>query len=257
MSLLDLREAARTRAPRVSTTKALRDRAIATWRGRMVNEYGSARVFEALSKQMSSAGFAQNDVAECAAFAEEERTHGVLCGAVVSALGGQAIAPAREEHDLPEHEDVDRVEAVLRNVLSVSCLSESVAVALIGAERMTMPEGELRALLTRIYADEVGHARFGWRLANAKIPLLTADARGRLSAYLAVAFAHLEAHELSHLPLLGPLPRGAEAVGVCDGAEARELFYATVTDVIIPSLERLGLSAERAFRARHALRTAA
>ena len=37
-----------------------------------------------------------------------------------------------------------------------------VAVALIGAERMEMPDGELRDLLTGIWSDEVGH----WKLAG-------------------------------------------------------------------------------------------
>src|SRR5262245_4131109 len=107
----------------------------------MVNEHGSARVFEQLAAQMERAGLPADIVKTCAAFAEEERTHGVLCGAVVEALGGEALAPALPALDLPEHEDVDRREAVLRNVLSIACLSESVAVALIGAERLRMPEG--------------------------------------------------------------------------------------------------------------------
>lgn len=250
MSLLDLREAARAAAPRASVSPAVRARAIATWRGRMVNEHGSSRVFEQLAAQMARAGFSSEASGACAAFAEEERAHGVLCGAVVEAFGGSAVAPALAQAELPEHEDVGRVEAVLRNVLSVSCLSESVAVALIGAERLRMPEGALRDLLTRIYADEVGHARFGWRLVGAEIPRLDAAARARLGAYLAVAFAHLEAHELAHLPLTGPLPEGSEAAGVCDGADARALFHATVTEVLVPQLEALGLPAERAWRAR-------
>lgn len=252
MSFLDLRSDARASAPSVTASPAVRARAIATWRGRMVNEHGSARVFEQLAAQMDRAGFASDLVGTCASFAGEERRHGVLCGAVVEAFGGSAVAPALAEADLPEHADVDRREAVLRNVLSVSCLSESVAVALIGAERLRMPGGELRDLLTRIYADEIGHMRFGWRLAASQLPLLGADARARLGAYLAVAFAHLEAHELAHLPLTGPLPEGAETAGVCDGAEARALFHATVTSVLIPQLESLGLPADRAWRARRA-----
>lgn len=253
MTLLDLRDGARAAAPRVTASPAVRARAIATWRGRMINEHGSAQVFEQLAAQMARAGFSAEASGACAAFAEEERTHGVLCGAVVEAFGGAAVAPALAEATLPEHEDVSRVEAVLRNVLSVSCLSESVAVALIGAERLRMPEGELRTLLTRIYADEVGHARFGWRLVTAEVPRLDADARARLGAYLAVAFAHLESHELAHLPITGPLPDGAETAGVCDGAEARELFYATVCDVLVPQLEALGLPAERAWRGRRSV----
>lgn len=252
MSLLDLRADARASAPSVAASPAVRARAIATWRGRMVNEHGSARVFEQLAAQAARAGFSSEVVGACAAFAHEERRHGVLCGAVVEAFGGQAVAPALAEAQLPEHLDVDRREAVLRNVLSVSCLSESVAVALIGAERLRMPGGELRDLLTKIYADEVGHMRFGWQLVTSEAPDLDAGARARLGAYLAVAFAHLEAHELAHLPLTGPLPDGAETAGVCDGAEARDLFYATVTGVLVPRLEALGLPAARAWRARRA-----
>ena len=42
-------------------------------------------------------------------------------------------------------------EGVLRNLLGVCFLSETVAVALIGADRLAMPSGALRNLLTEIY----------------------------------------------------------------------------------------------------------
>src|SRR5262249_50941073 len=142
----------------------------ATWRGRMVNEYASSRVFDGLAAQIDVAGLDAAYAARCRAFADEERAHGVLCGAVVQALGGEAVAPDREEGPFPMHPDAEPVEGVLRNVLSISCLSETVAVSLIGAERQMMPDGELRELLTRIWADEIGHARFGWLLAAALLP---------------------------------------------------------------------------------------
>jgi hypothetical protein len=148
------------------------------------------------------------------------------------------------------HADVPPVEGVLRNVLSVSCMSETVAVSLIGAERLTMPEGDLRALLTRIWADEIGHARFGWLLVAELLPALGAETRARLNAYLAVAFAHLERHELAHIPVgVRPPPEGA-ALGLCSGADARALFYATVEDVIVPRLEAFGLAASQAWNER-------
>ena len=40
-----------------------------------------------------------------------------------------------------------------------------------------MPEGQLRELLSGIYADEVGHARFGWRVVGELVPQLDIDAR--------------------------------------------------------------------------------
>ena len=250
MGSLDLRAQARERLPAVPELPGLRESAVATWRGRMINEHGSARVFEALARQMAAAGFAAEHASACAGFAAEERRHGVLCGSVVEALGGEAQAEALEETPFPLHEEVSPEEGVLRNLLSISCLSETVAVALISAERLAMPEGPLRELLSTILADEVGHARFGWRIITDEVPRLDSGARARLSSYLAVALAHLERHELAHLPTgFDPGDAGA-ALGLCDGGDARRLFFATVTEVILPRLDVLGLGASAAWKRR-------
>jgi hypothetical protein len=252
---LDLRRRAREVAvaelATVTASSDLAPAAIATWRGRMVNEHGSARVFEALADQMERAGFARERVETVRNFANEERHHGVLCGAVVEALGGEAEARALTSADLPEHEDATSpLEAILRNAASIGCLSETVAVALIGAERLEMPEGPLRSLLTRIWSDEVGHARFAWRLLGEEVPHLSDEAKRSLTEYLAVAFAHLEEHELAHLPVTSTARPGGEALGLCSGSEARALFYDTVIRVIVPGLEALGLAASDAWASR-------
>lgn len=249
--VLDLTAEARRLRPAVADIDpALRLAVQRTWRGRMINEHGSAPVFDGLARQLRRAGASEAHVADCLRFAEEERTHGVLCGAVVEAFGGDARCEVDAAPPFPEHLDVDPLEAVTRNVTSVGCLAETVAVAIISAERLEMPEGDLRALLTRILADEIGHARFGWRFLAEVAPSLHGDARARLGAYLRVAFAHLERHELTHLPASSRFPEGAAAYGLCDGADARALFYDTVRDVIIPRLEAHGVPAEAAWKAR-------
>ncbi len=248
--MLDLRAEARQHQPALPDLPHLTAIARRTWFGRMVNEHGSARVFEALSVQLEAAGLPANIVAECKGFAAEERSHGILCGGVVEALGGDALAEVPEGEAFPAHEDVSPLEAALRNLLSISCLSETVAVALIGAERLEMPEGELREVLTRIYADEVGHARFGWRLLGELAPTLSAELRNGLAKYLVVAFAHLEAHELAHLPTDARPPAEGAALGLCSGEGARLLFYDTVTEAIVPGLEALGIPAMQAWIAR-------
>lgn len=250
MAALDLRTKARARMPAVPNLPELAAPAQATWLGRMVNEYSSSVVFEGLAEQMARAGFAEEEVAQVRGFAEEERTHGILCGAVVEALGGSAQAALQEQEPFPNHADVAPVEGVLRNVLSVSCLSETVAVALIGAERLEMPESELRDLLTGIWSDEVGHARFGWRLVHREVPKLDDAAKERLGAYLRVAFRHVEAHELAHLPEASRPPPEGVALGLCSGADARVLFYETIETVIVPQLEAVGLPAKRAWETR-------
>ena len=237
MNALDLRELARMNAPALEAPAHLREAAIGTWHARMINEYASSRVFVALARQLEACGL-EEEADEVHGFAEEERRHGVLCGAVVEALGGTARGTLFEAPRWPEHRDAPPRAALLRNVISICCMSETVAVALIGAERLEMPEGELRDLLTRIWADEVGHARFGWRLLERMARTLTAQEKEAIRAYLPTAFAHLEAHELAHLPERGA-PAGGESLGLCSGKGARVLLRETIDEVIAPRIQSL------------------
>ncbi|MFT4974758.1 MAG: hypothetical protein ACI8S6_000641 [Myxococcota bacterium] len=248
MSRLDLRTLAKPHQPTLPPVGSLRGPAIATWRGRMINEHESAVVFEVLAEQLEAADISARHIARCREFAAEERHHGALCGAVVEALGGEATAEVPPPEPVPRHEDASALEGALRNLLSICCLSETIAVALIGAEREEMPEGPLRELLTTIWADECGHANFGWRLLGELMPADPA-LKARLSEYLVVALAHLEAHELAHLPTQR-FPAGAAALGLCGGPDARRLLYATVEQIILPGLDSHGLDATGAWQRR-------
>jgi hypothetical protein len=251
--MLDLRSQARPHRPALPALTHLYADVRKTWIGRMVNEHASAAVFDGMAAQIRRTSLPQREdlACECEGFAAEEREHGVLCGAVVEAAGGSAHAPEVETEPYPMHEDVAPVEGLVRNLISVCCLSETAAVALIGAERLRMEPGPLRALMTRIYGDEVGHARFGWRLVAELIPMLDDEAKRRTSAYLAFAFAHFEAHELAHLPASYDPPEEGHALGLCRGADARTLLYSCIDEVMLPGLERLGLQARRAFGLRN------
>ena len=234
---LDLRERSRAFVPPIDVRPELREAAIATWHARMINEYGSSRVFVALARQMAECGF-EEDVAEVEQFAEEERTHGVLCGAVVEALGGHATGALFETPEFPQHRDAPPRAAVLRNVISICCMSETIAVALIGAERLEMPETPLRELLTKIWADEIGHARFGWRLVERLAPSLTEAERNAIRAYVPIALDHLIAHEHAHLPAR-PAPLHGETLGLCSGIDGRALLHETIDEVILPRIQHL------------------
>ena len=217
--------------------------AIDTWRGRMVNEHISSRVFAALVPQLMRAGVNSERIEAVAAEIGDELRHGRQCAAMVEALGGEALAPYPTLSEVPDHADAPPLEAVLRNVLSICCLSETVAVSLISAERLRAEQDDMATTLDRILADEVRHSRFGWSLLEAVQDELDASTRERLSRYLVVAFRHLVAHELAHLPATAAPSAAAEAAGVCAGRESRALFFDTVAEVIVPRLETLGLSA--------------
>jgi hypothetical protein len=235
---LDLRAASLPYRPALTDyAPELAAAAIGTWKARMINEYSSSEVFEALSRQLAAMGAGGDLMDECRGFSSEERMHGTLCGAVVEALGGEATAALPARPPFPVHADASPRAALLRNVIHVCCMSETVAVALIGAERLEMPDGPLRELLTRIYADEIGHARFGWRLVERMVADLDEQDRDAVERFLPVAFAHLEAHELAHIPDCEAPPNG-ESLGLCSGRQARVLFYETVDEVIRPGLSR-------------------
>lgn len=251
MMMLDLRSQSAPHRPALPALDALYADVRETWLGRMVNEHASAEVFEGLAEQIRRADLDDALAVQCEGFAAEEREHGVLCGAVVEAAGGMALAPAKADEPFAWHDDVAPLEGLLRNLIAVCCLSETAAVALIGAERLRMPAGPLRKLMSRIYGDEVGHARFGWQLLAAHAPELDADMRDRLSAYLAIAFAHMEAHELAHLPAGYRPPAEGAALGLCSGSDARALLYRAIDEVMIPGLAAAGLDAARAWRLRH------
>lgn len=238
-------------------TEVDRQAAIGTWRGRMVNEHISARVFAGLIPQMMAAEVDASAQAEVARMVSEELRHGVQCAAVVHALGGEAAADLPPLPPVPVHDDVGPLEGFVRNILSICCLSETVAVALIGRERLETGPADLEAVLKAILADEVGHARFGWRMLDALVPRMDAATRERLGDYLITAFVHFRDHELDHLPEVASPSSRAEAIGVCDGREARRLFADTVERVIVPGLEKRGLPGAAAWRAAQSIAAAA
>ena len=223
--------------------------AIGTWRARMRNEHVSARVFAQLLPQMMEVGVPAVSQQAVATMISDELRHGRLCAGVVLGLGGEAVVEVPPLPDVPTHDDADALEGLVRNVLSVSCLSETVAVSLISAERLNAGHPVLDETLESILADEVRHARFGWNLLTELSGSLSASVRARLGDYLAPAFAHLRIYEMAHISPHPAPSKAAEDYGVCDGPSARQIFLDTVRDVIIPGLEEHGLPAARAWTA--------
>ncbi len=225
-----------------------RGRAVSSWRGRMVSEYVSARVFAALVPQAMRASLPHRSVRDLTRMATEEISHAELCADVLVNLDAEPLAPMPTDlPDVPEHRDADPLEALLRNVIAVGCCSETVAVALVGAERELAATPALADLLRTILRDEVGHARFGWRLLEQTAGALSAAQRRRLSFHLVTIFRH----QLATYTPLRDLPAAsdqASSVGVMDGPRSFHLVAETLAKVTVPGLARHGLEADRALR---------
>lgn len=227
------------------------------WGTRMLHEHQSAAVFARLLPQLMACGAPLDFQTTAMRMAADELHHGALCKSVVDAFGGEATLPrVASTQPLPEHPDADPLERVFRNVLFVSCLAETVAVAFTTEEREQTKHPWVRAVIGQISADEVLHARFGWAFVKEAAPELSAAARARTSRWLRLAFAYLEREEMLEVPNVTPpteaLRLEALSVGVCDNQQTRALFYETVRDAIVPGLEAAGLAAAEAWRMRAA-----
>lgn len=250
--LLDLRAEAAADPLDIGDASVLapleRAAALRNWSDRMVSEHASARVFAGLFDRLLRAGLPRRHLDAARAGIDEELSHAVLCARVLHALGGDACAPLPDP--LPQverHEDATPLEAVLRDAVSIGACSETVAVALVGAEREQAGSPGLRGVLDRILADEVGHARLGWRLLDELLPAAGAPVRRRLSAYLVAVFEHQIAFHAPFLDMPAMSDRGV-AFGAADGPSNWEVFVRTMTTVTLPGLEQRGLPARAAFR---------
>jgi hypothetical protein len=249
--MLDLRQEVRRLPISVDAATKLdddaRQAAIAEWTGRMVNEHASSRVFAGLLPQMMRAGVDASFQAATADAVVEELRHARLCAAVVEALGGDARAPLPELDDVPRHDDVEPLEGLLRNMLAVSCLNETVAVALLESNRRLVTESTLRRVLTEILADEVGHSRMGWQMLSHLAPRMNAAMRARLAAFLVPAFAQL--FERYDAGAGAPRTPAIETLGVESRQDSTALFMNVVNEVIVPRLEAFDLPARAAVEA--------
>jgi len=250
VSTLDLRREAR-RGPRLeldtgAIPRSELDAARASWRDRMVSEHASARVFAELLAPMMRAGCPGDETRRVAEMAEQEIAHGVLCARVLDALGVAPVADFTALESIPRHDGRPPIEAVLRNVISIGCCSETVAVALVAAEREIAGPRPLRVVLDRILADEVKHARFGWRLVSRFAPDLGPDVRRSIDRYLVDVFAHqLRFH--SGFLRMPNASRAGSAIGAPHGASGWRTFRETMEQVVVPGLERAGFAARDAW----------
>lgn len=226
-----------------------------TWRARVVHEHHSAAVFSRLLPQLMEAEAPLEFKTTVLRMSMDELRHASLCAKVVELLGGDPVVETElRTQALPEHEDATRVEAALRNVMFVGCMSETVSISLLTEERELTREPVIRRVVDQLAADEVLHAKLGWSYLGATWPDLDDAQRRRTNEYLPVAFGYLEAKMLGAMPDVGEvepaLADELEALGCMMPADGRELLYATVEEVIAPRLRDYGLDAIAAWNAR-------
>lgn len=233
--------------PDVALSPDERAAVVDTWRTRMVAEYVSARVFAALVPQAMAAGLRARETTELLTMANEELSHGVRCARVLTSLGEVATGPMGELPRVPVHTNVSPLEGLVWNLLDVCCVSETAAVVLVGEEVERAGTPELAEELRIILADEVGHARFGFRVLGEVVPTFGPKERARLAAYAATSFRHRLVRFGSFLGTR-PSSEASLSYGAPEGPATFTAFFETLEAVVVPRLEELGVPAREALR---------
>ncbi len=214
-----------------------RELAARAWAFRWSVETIAERAFGWLARELSELGHGAELALECASVADDERRHVVLCAELARSLGAAERATIDDRVRLAPA-SLARADALVYEIVARCCIAETESTATL-LELLPRARGEVRAVVHRIARDEVRHARLGWRF-------LASVARGgrdlgwlgeHVPAMLATGGA----------PLFADAPQDDLALddaahGRLARVEQRDIFVATLRDVVFPGLELHGVS---------------
>jgi hypothetical protein len=230
----------RERRRRLLPVTDARARAAQVWALRGRTELEAAARFRRLAAELSvhAASDVVRGLSEEAA--RDELRHASLCDALVTHFGGTPLPEGPREPRLRRvaPPGLDGRDALLYELVALSCVTETLSTALLGALVRAARDSVAKETMHAILRDEVRHSRLGWAfLAEAHaagardvvaphLPRLLAATFG--TALLAPAASTPEAAELAGY---GELEHSASL------RIARECFG----EVIFPGLSRFGI----------------
>lgn len=229
----------------------LHERLVSMWRQRLAVEYRSSTIFTQLSVQLVEANAPLEMTTVMLSMAQDELRHAHGCREVLERLGHVAAVDVETSVDtLASHRGASPEERALRNVIYTTCCSELVACARFVATLETTTDPFFREAITRLLADERLHGQFGFQYVAWSQSFLAShgEVRASVSRYLRLAFATLE-RELAPAHV-HEIDDEARTVGLECPVEARELFFGTMEEAVVPALENVGLAAADAWKRR-------
>jgi hypothetical protein len=168
------------------------DRVRYEWRARIAAEYTSAAITQNLVLWLIQAGAPPDLIDTGIVIVTDELVHSRSSHDVyVAADGNEPPRLDRAELGLARSTDLLELD-ILRAVVRVFCLGETVAVPLFRHLRERATESTARSALDRILRDEVRHREFGWDLLD-WMCTLPIDAPALVTPELPAMFAELDA----------------------------------------------------------------
>jgi hypothetical protein len=172
--------------------------------------------------------------------ASDEDRHAELCADLVRHFGGDAPARAVAHPREVASSGLTPRERVLYEVVALSCVTETLSAALLGAIVEQARDDRVKQTAHAILRDEIEHGRLGW----AHLSLESARGEGRfLGDYLPAMLQGTIDDEIfaEEDDASEAIETALAGLGALSRADRRELFVATMREVVFPGLERFGV----------------
>ena len=230
------------------------DRVRDEWRARIAAEYGSAAITQHLVLWMIQIGASPDVIDAGLRIVEDELVHSRMSHQVyVDAGGTQPPMIDRGTLELARRGHVALEQDVLRVVVRVFCLGETVAVPLFSHLRAGCTVPSARATLDRVLRDEVRHRDFGWLALDWLLTTELAPAiPALLDSELPGMFAELERSYGTGNPAFSDadLPAADRAWGLAPPHDYADILHRTFTRDYQPRFAARGIDATPSWAAR-------
>lgn len=206
----------------------------AWWRDAALDEHASVAAFARAALELMSVGAPPELLRETAAAMQDEVEHARLCFGQARRFGAGLLGPGPLAIEGSLTRAGDPV-AIAVAVLMEGCVGEGIAAAVAGVAAEGCEDGETRAVLRRIAADEARHAALAWKTLRWLVTEHGEEVTGPLRARLAAVGRTRVEDDGSELRRFGRL--GARERG--------EIQDAVIAAVVRPLMRRLLERSER------------
>ncbi len=212
-------------------------RARLVWTQSAFSEIASAAAFAQIASALLAASAPIDLVAACGDFIADEIIHAELSARVANAIGG-AVALDVDLGKLakPATEHASPLLRAAELVLRTSCIGEALTVPMLKRARQEASSPVIRAVLTRIVADESAHAELGDWFFDWADPRLESSDRAHLETVARDALA-------SFAPVFANPCMGQTSLGVMDCATFDATFALAVERWVVRPLAARGIDA--------------
>jgi hypothetical protein len=209
------------------------------WTRSAFSEYASAACFAEIAACLLAAGAPLDFVAAAGDFVVDEVLHAELSARVATAFGGAVALEVDLGRLVRPPVSAAPLLRAAELVVRTSCVGEALTVPILKATKAAARSPLVKAVVTRIVRDEVGHAQLGPWFLDWATPLLTDADRahlGRVAGAAVRAFA----------PIFSAPCAGGGALGVLECARYDATFAAALDRNVVRPLAARGIAVPEA-----------